>query len=63
MPDPGHQEDHIEPSVEAQEHPPEPPDQGEEQGDVAAHEQQGADVEPGRRLTRSMARRGNPPRP
>ena len=63
VPDPGHQEDQLEPSVEAQQPPPEPPDQGEQDSDLAAHGTQGADVQADRRLTRSMARKENLPRP
>ena len=63
LPDPGQQEDQVEPSAGEQEPPPEPPDQGEQHSDLAAHGPQGADVQPGRRLTRSMARKENPSRP
>ena len=60
LPDPGQQEDQVEPSAGEQEPPPEPPDQGEQHSDLVAHGPQGADVQPGRRLTRSMARKENP---
>ena len=54
LPDPVQQEDDVEPGAGEEEPPAEPPDQVQDQ--LAAH-----GSEPGRRQTRSMSKKANPP--
>ena len=59
----GQQEEEVQAGAGEQEPPQEPPDKGVEHSHLATNGPQGADEQLDRRLTRSMSRKENQPRP